>query len=561
MFNTKDFSPDAVKFFRGLLKNMNASILDFSATMPAKYRIQNTRLVTNGKARNFHFSLNMRDVFILFLCYLPVTMPDPACVTAQLNHLGYAVEAQRYSKIYDIIIKFSEGLLLLVALNPTKEYILKAQGIFVEVFIEVQDINKKGMSFNWHTLLHFFKRMLKRGNMRNFWLFFFERLNKVAKATLTNGRNGAKQVLSKFIKTHIAFQTSSVVATNVPSLVTECQRHLTSKTNPVTGKPTSKSQQRKSAELAKKLVNRIEQRKAKNHECPDAEQALLMACAQSDSPDLFSPSETIDDYTAKSLIFWPVKTSMQVSILPCLDGGAIHRGLFCYLQKLYPGQHINITSLIKMKVCEVNGVTFEISGTADRTHTCYAYAFRPDDCGPNVVGGTPMLHVAKIRCILSVSATLTQNDSIASLSIGGVSPCTCHLSWCATAECPCPINNVHIANAGARVVSSSREMTIVVVDWLVPFHKQTYVAEHDKDLKHSSGKFMTSDSLYHEFDVEFFNDRDGRKVLKENREGNHFLDARRIIHGVVLKKVEKVEISYNTYNSAYYLVVQLPKFI
>ena len=94
MFNKKDFSPDAVKFFRGLLKNMNATILDFSATMPAKYRIQNTRLVNNGKARNVYFSLNMRDVFILFLCYLPVTMPDPAYVTAKLTELGYADEAR-----------------------------------------------------------------------------------------------------------------------------------------------------------------------------------------------------------------------------------------------------------------------------------------------------------------------------------------------------------------------------------------------------------------------------------------------------------------------------------
>ena len=559
MSETKLLEPPERKFWKALLHKWNTDMFTLAATMPSKYRIQEQRLVTQGKARNDYISVNMRDMFVLALCYFPVTLPEPSYVEAELRKLGdNSDRGNQYRTLYEAILSTSEGLLLIIGLNPAQIQILKAQGLFDKAFLKVQSLGKN-MSYNWHTLLHFCKWLLSRGNMRNSWLFFFERLNKMAKATLTNGRNGSLQVLKNFCKKHIANQVNQAISTELPSLARDCQSHFASETNAETGKVITKAQQRDVNVLVDNIVARIGMRGDKN-QCPTAQEALKLAHAQSDHPDLFSRDVTIDNYTnMKSLDNWPAKLSIVFkNELSFLDGGPLHRGLFEYLQVLYRKFHINIRSVTRFKTCEVNGVTCQSSAASTSSYTSHVYAFRPGVDGPDV-DGTPQLHVAKIRYILSVSVTLWANDSIARVSSSKTSPCTCNSPWLATEEYhKCPLDNGKLtALLGNGLVSSSGEMNIVVVDWLVPYHKQVGLLVRQLKIKHSSGIFMTTNTPHHEFDVY----DNSSKGLEANRVGNHFLDARRIIHGVVLKEVEAVEVAYYTYNPAYYLVVQLPKFI
>ena len=208
MSETKLLEPPERKFWKALLHKWNTDMFTLAATMPSKYRIQEQRLVTQGKARNDYISVNMRDMFVLALCYFPVTLPEPSYVEAELRKLGdNSDRGNQYRTLYEAILSTSEGLLLIIGLNPAQIQILKAQGLFDKAFLKVQSLGKN-MSYNWHTLLHFCKWLLSRGNMRNSWLFFFERLNKMAKATLTNGRNGSLQVLKNFCKKHIANQVN-----------------------------------------------------------------------------------------------------------------------------------------------------------------------------------------------------------------------------------------------------------------------------------------------------------------------------------------------------------------
>ena len=561
MADTKLFEPAVRALWTKLLHNWNADILTFADTMPSKFRIQHQRLVTAGKPRNNYFSVNMRDMFIMALCYFRATLPEPSYVEAEFAKLNDLTDTDRvhmlqYRTLYEAILLVGEGHLLIIGLNPTHPEILKAQGLFDQAFLKVQSIGQ-AMSYNWHTLMHYCKWLLSRGNMRNSWLFFFERLNKMAKATLTNGRNGSLQVLKNFCKKHIAIQVKNSISIELPSLARDCQSLFANVTNAETGKVITKAQQRDINNLVDTIINRIVKRGDK-HRCPTAQEALKLAHAQSDHPDLFSRDVTIDNYSKKSLDNWPVKLSIEIgNALPFLDGGALHRGLFEYLQALYPPFHINIRSVTRLKICEVNGVTCQSSAASNRSYTSLVYALRPNVGGPDV-GGTPQLHVAKIRYILSVSVTLWANDSIARVSSSKTSPCTCNSPWLATEEYhKCPLDNGKLTDLGNRVSFLSGVMNIVVVDWLVPYHEQAGLLVDQLKLKHSSGLFMTSDTPHHEFDVS----DNSSKGLEGNRLGNHFLDARRIIHGVVLKKVDIVEVSYQTYNPAYNLVVQLPKFI
>jgi len=552
MFHTKLQDAATKKFWNTMLKNWNDDILTFAGIMPSKFRIQETRLITQGTARNFYFSLNMRDWFIMLLCYFPATLPEPSFVMSQLKSLGLPTDmGDTYKILYDAITFFGNGLQLIIGLTPTRVEILQAQDLFDKAILELQSISKS-MSFNWHTLLHFCERMLSRGNMRNFWLFFFERLNKMAKATLTNGRNGSLQVLKNFCKKHLVRQRS--ITSTASDIVSDCHLLSPSQTNPVTGKPMTRSQSKKNVKLAQVLVGRIEKRACKR-QCPNTEEALRQAYAASDHPKLLSGDKSIDDGTDSSLKTWPAKMSICVEFGKCcLDGGALHRGLFEYLQTLHPNHHIQIVSLTKYKTCEVNGTTVDISSSSSRSHTSHVYALRPGvDDGP-----PPALHVGIIRNILSVNVIFTSNDSIATI-IGQPSPCTCVSPWRANEEShKCPIENDALDKLNG-LVSMSGEMNIVVVDWLVPYHKQNIPLEkYQRELQHSSGKFMTSDTLHHEFNV---HGEITLKLLEDNRRGKHFLDVRRIIHGVVLKKVERVQLTILKFNPAYYLVLQLPKFI
>ena len=550
MFVTKHLAAEVQKFWKGQLIGWNAAIFELAAAMPSKFRIQATRLVTAGKGRNDYLNLNMRDWFIACLCYFPATLPDPSFVTAECLKLGLPELGLHYTTLYGVMKCFGEGLFLLIGLNPTPAEILEAQALLDQAFLKMQAVNKKGMSFNWHTLFHFCERMLKRGNMRSFWLFFFERLNKMAKATLTNGRNGSKQVLNNFCKKHItAQQAHNVVATELPSLVSDCQTYFASNTNPETGKDITAAQQKSATKLTNTIVDRIGKR-ANKTACPSVEQALVLAFAGSDHPKLFSCDKSIDNGTDASLKTWPVEVSTTVmTYCSYLDSGSLHRGLFEYLLSLYPSQHIEIEDVTMYYIGEVNGVTFEVPHSSS-SHTSHVHALRPDDPPPlpgGVDGPSPAsLHVAKIVSILSVKAKFTSKESIAP----AMGKCTCDSPWPLTEERPCKIINNRLSKCGSGLYGV---MKILIVDWLRPFHK---VYLH-LDFKHESGKFMTTDIPFHEFDSSNFS----AKVLKENREGKHFLDARRVIHGVVLKKIESSRNARGTITPSYSLVLQLPKFI
>ena len=169
------------------LAKLNANVLALSAISPSKFRIQPSHIDRKSQ----YINVGMRDMLILFILYFPVVLPTSA-------EAGFTDATMvEYEKICRIIRKFSKGLSLIWKVNPYAVDVNTAEVLFDNVFSAAQELfGKSFMTFNWHMLLHFCDEVRRFGNVRSFMLFYYERLNKIAKSYNVNGHCSSQTVLT-----------------------------------------------------------------------------------------------------------------------------------------------------------------------------------------------------------------------------------------------------------------------------------------------------------------------------------------------------------------------------
>ena len=470
----------------------------------------------------------MRDLIVYLILYSTVVMPLP-------DLFKDTADFYIYSALYKSYMKFKEAVQLLLKSNFTKEDLDKAQLLFEIVFRYVQDLGM-GIHMNWHNSLHLCKIVSFFGNLRNYWMFFYERMYKNMKATKTNGRTVAKTLLKDMYCSFKAAQLPK--APHLSTLFTRKQDVYVAA--PGFTMRTHKAQQRRKDDEFNKLVRRINDHKA------DKDKAWLSALdalrLQVDHPNLRSCSILIEQAlnTKEGILHWFGRATWNLPFShPFATDRRLSANLRFYLsQRVFTDKnlHLTIREVSQARVVTINGVTCETrresTGSQSATksiHTSHVRVLRP---------ATNSTNIAEIRLFLQVQVNLQ------TVATEHQENCTCHSKEGTVCEYepprPDPNQPLHWRN-----------LYIAVVD-----HLKTFAEYHVayRDLTHPSGNALSSLDPHHEYNRDLANTvPEGMRLQRENDEGDHFIAQHRILEGVTLMEQTL------PHKPTFYLVLPHPK--
>ena len=108
----------------------------------------------------------MRDLFIQLICYSLVVMPLPSEFPA--------TDEFDYPSLFKAFRKLRSAVWLLLLNNFSENDIDKAEVDLEETFTIVKTMEEK-QHINWHVSLHLCFTPRFFGNLRNYWMFPYER--------------------------------------------------------------------------------------------------------------------------------------------------------------------------------------------------------------------------------------------------------------------------------------------------------------------------------------------------------------------------------------------------
>jgi hypothetical protein len=459
----------------------------------------------------------MRDLFIQLICYSLVVMPLPSEFPA--------TDEFNYPSLFKAFRKLRSAVWLLLLNNFSENDIDKAEVDLEETFTIVKTMEEK-QHINWHVSLHLCFTPRFFGNLRNYWMFPYERNYKNMKAALTNGRTVAHTLMKQLQRLFKAAQPSgdlslSELFQREPDVFVEGQGLTQKKFD---------AQQRKKDKVYKNVVKTIVNHEQKRANAGDFN-ALDTLYMQVDHPNLYSPSLRIEqNYTTKdACLNWLLSSkSIRPEAYPFETDRRLRANLRYYLSvRVFRDNntHITIQEVAQVRVCIANGFNCEASRRDEQDHngssqsatrstyTSHVKVFRP---------ANQTINLAEVRLLLNVKICVDEVDP------EHRNGCTCHTKPSDVCKYEPPRDPT--LNETARKVT----LQIAVVDYLKP-----YAIAHAafRDLIHPSGLALSSLSTYHEYNRHLGASREENDELQaENDAGDHFISVRRIIEGVTLMK-------------------------